>query len=563
MGISIFPSTAAEFVSNNFVVDMNDTTNNTADTGGIKQAGPYSMSFSSGDSSFDVYLIDEDGNSVGYSNNTSIVASGLFTTVVILGVPQDEVISFLYQGSVNNADGEGDEPGAGAYLTSITPSDLPSIDDTATVIGGNFGTATEFTFESGTVVLAAKNASIISGTEALLTRPDELIEDDAPYDLKAINPGVTPPTSVDFVLSGTVTAGSDPTWVTTSPLNSAAPGVAFSQTLEATDSEGAVVDYSVTSGTITPGLTLDSSTGVLSGTPTTGGSFTFTVTATDDGGNTTPKEFDQSVLLATGGTISDDGGFRYHTFTSSDDFEALVELTDAEYLVVAGGGGGGGITSFNSSAGSGGGAGGLLSGTATIPVGTVTCTIGAGGGVDANGNNTQFGSIATAIGGGSGGFSKGGSGSEGGDGGSGGGGDPVGTGTSGQGNNGGLDQSNGTAGGGGGGASGVGGGSTGVSGGGNGGIGESQSVFATATSTGDGGRYAGGGGGGHYENEGGTGGTGGGGDGGQGRFTITAPEPGQANTGGGGGGGARNGADGGSFSGAAGGSGIVIVRYAF
>jgi len=64
MAISIFPSTAAEFVSNNFVIDMNDTTNNTADTGGVKQAGPYSISFSSGDTSFAVYWIDEDGASV-------------------------------------------------------------------------------------------------------------------------------------------------------------------------------------------------------------------------------------------------------------------------------------------------------------------------------------------------------------------------------------------------------------------------------------------------------------------------------------------------------------------
>ena len=57
MGISIFPSTAAEFVSNNFVVDMNDTTNNVAtDIGGVKQAGPYSMSFSSSDTSFVSYL---------------------------------------------------------------------------------------------------------------------------------------------------------------------------------------------------------------------------------------------------------------------------------------------------------------------------------------------------------------------------------------------------------------------------------------------------------------------------------------------------------------------------
>ena len=73
-------------------------------------------------------------------------------------------------------------------------------------------------------------------------------------------------------------------------------------------------------------------------------------------------------LLATGGTIIDDGGFRIHVFTSPGSF--VVSSLGAgpgtvEYLVVAGGGGGGSIAAQGG--GGGGGAGGLYTTDANIP----------------------------------------------------------------------------------------------------------------------------------------------------------------------------------------------------
>jgi Putative Ig domain len=58
---------------------------------------------------------------------------------------------------------------------------------------------------------------------------------------------------------------------------------AYSQTISTSNSQGTVT-YSVSSGSLPPGLTLNLTTGLISGTPTTTGSYTFSITAKDDNG---------------------------------------------------------------------------------------------------------------------------------------------------------------------------------------------------------------------------------------------------------------------------------------
>lgn len=68
-------------------------------------------------------------------------------------------------------------------------------------------------------------------------------------------------------------------------LAKATHGVAYSQTITATETGGAggPYTYAVTTGTLPAGLSLTSA-GVLGGNPTAAGTFTFTVTATDSAG---------------------------------------------------------------------------------------------------------------------------------------------------------------------------------------------------------------------------------------------------------------------------------------
>lgn len=266
--------------------------------------------------------------------------------------------------------------------------------------------------------------------------------------------------------------------------------------------------------------------------------------------NSVPGEY----VYCTGGDITQDGDYRVHTFLTSG---TLVVETggDVEVLVVAGGGGG---------CLGGGGAGGVLYDDVfaiTTDSSPYTVTVGAGGtgSVDTNpsgnGANSVFGTL-TAIGGGAGAYNGGTY--HGADGGSGGGGldgtraPSPGSGTTGQGHDGGDGNyaSSPYPDGGGGGAGSVGGNGS-VSHSGNGGSGLDYSN-EFGTDVGENGWFAGGGGGGSYYQ--GTGGTAEHG-GGSGATNDNSGENGTANTGGGGGGGYM------SKTGGSGGSGIVIIRY--
>jgi len=282
---------------------------------------------------------------------------------------------------------------------------------------------------------------------------------------------------------------------------------------------------------------------------------------------------------ATGGTITSDKDFTYHTFTSTSTFTALEKIKNAEVLQIAGGGGGG------SRRGGGGGAGGLVYGLAqTFFAGTAyTCIVGAGGaggtgGVGGGtvnngvqGTTSQFYSLTSSVGGG-GGTGDGEATASTLNGGSGGGSTGAyagGTATSGQGFAGGAGSgaapNYGAGGGGGAGGAGVAGNFGGNGQGGNGGTGTNAYHYwhlATGTGVVSNGTYyiAGGGGGGVYSGgTGGAAGLGGGGAAGAGGGNNNAGIAGTANTGGGGGGSSIG--TSGTAAAGAGGSGIVIIRY--
>ena len=298
---------------------------------------------------------------------------------------------------------------------------------------------------------------------------------------------------------------------------------------------------------------------VYTGTSVTGAD---TVELTNNGNlDTKVRDYSLEVgvaLPATGGTITRDGDYYVHTFTSNGTFTPSVAM-NADVLVVAGGGAGA------PNAGAGGGGGGVQKETGfSVSATSYSVTVGVGGekgvregsGDTANGqsgSNSIFSTITSIGGGGGGSFNAVLSGY---DGGSGGGARPGtgdttgGVGTVGQGYAGGnaFDYLSGWGPGGGGGASAAGSDGTNTGLGGDGGDGVADLITGSSV------LYGGGGGGGG--DTAGSGGLGGGGDGASGANTATTGTDGL----GGGGGGARctpasqgNAGDGGD--------GVVIVRY--
>jgi hypothetical protein len=142
--------------------------------------------------------------------------------------------------------------------------------------------------------------------------------------------------------------------------------------------------YYASAGTLPTGITIDSSSGVVSGTPTVIQSAASVVFAVKDANN---------IVSAT---------------TASVSFTVIPAPYSINYLLVAGGGGGGsGPTNYYGGAG-GGGAGGVLTGSTTVVVGTsYPITVGGGGGSATIGNNSSFNVLTYAVGGGAGGSNGG------------------------------------------------------------------------------------------------------------------------------------------------------------
>ena len=456
-------------------------------------------------------------------------------------------------------------------VLSISPTTATASGVTITVTGTNFTTSgttqVKLIGESGTE-LTGTSVNVTSVTSLTFVTPANITVAEETWDVKVINPSGLSGLGVNLL-----DAGSSPSFATSADTNigtmaSGATDFSGLTTIVATDADGQSVTHTISAGALPSGVSL-ATNGTLSGTAPSVGSdtnFTFTVSATD-GLNVATRQFLMTVgppqyLTATGGTITTDGDYKVHTFTSSSNF-VVSSLggnstygAKVEYLVVAAGGGGGTIH------GGGGGAGGYRHNSAydmTVSAQSYSVTVAGKVAHETNGGNSTFNSITSAGGG------KGGSNIAGSSGGSGGGGgsypssEPGGAGNSpstnpSQGNNGGGGTTGspayGAGGGGGASANGV-TGSTSAAGA--GGAGSSNDIHGSARVY-----SAGGGGHGHHN-------PGAGGSSNQGGSAATLGVGGfnVAGAYGMGGGGNKSGTPSGSPNGGNSSQGAVIIRYKF
>jgi len=95
-------------------------------------------------------------------------------------------------------------------------------------------------------------------------------------------------------------AGATP-YLSASELKGGSVGAAYSETITAAGGVSPYV-FSVLSGALPTGTTINSSTGVISGTPSATGTFTFTIKAVDAMGNIATQSF--SIVIAASGSGS-------------------------------------------------------------------------------------------------------------------------------------------------------------------------------------------------------------------------------------------------------------------
>jgi hypothetical protein len=254
--------------------------------------GSYSITSSAVDLTLDFYAYSAAGTLVGYTGTKAFTASSGFNKIVVLGGTVGDVIGFTFKKTFTTSAATA-EVTAGPVITSVSPSAAPNINDTVTITGANFASNVTVTFTgTGYTATAAKNIVRSSSTSLIVTRPDSFPTTGSPYTITVSNPGVSDPVGSSVnILTNSVTAGTNPVWATGTPLPVYTKNVAYTQTFVASDTEASDVDYSIVSGALPTGIILNGETGVISGTPTVTTDATFTVRATDDGGNFLDKAF--------------------------------------------------------------------------------------------------------------------------------------------------------------------------------------------------------------------------------------------------------------------------------
>jgi hypothetical protein len=289
-----------------------------------------------GASSFSLSVVDGAGGTATQSYTITVLADPSVSTAILpnaeIGVPYSQTLL-----------GSG---GTAPYSWSVTGGSLPtglSLDGSTGVISGTptgVGSPTftiTLTDAVGQTAAQGYTVTIVAAPSVTTTTlPDAEIG--VPYSQTLLGSGGTTPyawsvtvgslpagLSLDSstgVISGTPSAGGAPTFtvtftdaaggtatqtytltvlvgpsVTTATLPDGEVGVPYSQTVVGSGGSTPYA-WSVTAGSLPAGLTLDSSTGIISGTPSTAGAPTFTVTLTDATRKTATQSYTVTILAA-------------------------------------------------------------------------------------------------------------------------------------------------------------------------------------------------------------------------------------------------------------------------
>jgi len=300
-------------------------------------------------------------------------------------------------------------------LSSVSPTNVATGDGTGnatfTITGTNLTGATAVLVTTGGSEVEFDTVTVDSSTQITgVIANSSLSNANEPYDVRVygsnglqatlrnqINVDASP---IFNTASGSLGSIQELTTISTIDIEAYDPDSAGNVTFEiqsgslpaglsaTTVNENGVSKYRIT-GTLTADISSDTTSN-------------FTLRAADAASNTTSRAFSITVTP-----------YNVQSFTSSGTFSVPAGVTSVNVLVVAGGAGGGGGAQ-SGWLGAGGGAGGLIymPGYPVTPSGTVTVTVGCGGGggssgspgsVGSSGQDSAFGTLTAKGGGGGGG----------------------------------------------------------------------------------------------------------------------------------------------------------------
>jgi hypothetical protein len=213
---------------------------------------------------------------------SNLAGASLADGVAVGTIADDDPTPALSIGNVTVTEGN-----AGTTAANFTVTLGASSGQTVTV---NFATA-DGTATAGSDYVAT--AGTLSFAPGITTQPVAVTinGDIVPEGNETFSVNLSAPTNAVIGAgtgTGTITNDDAPVVVAPTTLPNATVAAAYSQTITASGGNGGPYTFAVTAGALPAGLTLGA-TGALTGTPTAGGTFNFTVTATD--GSPAPGPF--------------------------------------------------------------------------------------------------------------------------------------------------------------------------------------------------------------------------------------------------------------------------------
>ena len=260
--------------------------------------------------------------------------------------------------SVNNTNIDGDSITSGFDLV---------------ISGTNFatGATVKFIGNDGTVY-SSPTVTINSGEQITARIPTNVDASKEPFDVQVTSAG-----GLSSLKEDAFNIDAVPAWTTTAgAIGGGFNGDTINLQVTATDPDGSIASYAIQSGALPSGVSLNTSTGAITGTLPTVGSVTtntFTVRATSNSGQTADRQF--SIVNGGSGSTSIN--------TSSGNF-TISQAQPVKVYVIGGGGGGGGeggsdTLSSNEEYGGGGGGGMAYKLFPNLAAGTYSFTVGSGG----------------------------------------------------------------------------------------------------------------------------------------------------------------------------------------